>query len=218
MELRSSTFQGKTFQFQCEPTDSSSWWTFDDEAAVRNELWEVREGDIVLDIGSGFGSYALPSLACGAALVHTWAVETNQCDLLEASLLANGWEGRCRVNRSGLLHRKGWYRWQDRSFSEEHQSGYVEVDSLDNVMVAYGLFHSGPRYLMKIDTEGAELEILQGGELFLSRNRPTILLENHDFLRPGATGLVHRYLEVQGFRLVTNRRSAMCSHSLFAPD
>jgi FkbM family methyltransferase len=218
MELRSSSFRGKDFKFQCDPEDHSSHWTFEDERGVRDELWDVHEGDIILDVGAAFGSYALSALAVGASFVHSWSMETHHQIMMEESLKANRWEKRCTVNRFGLFHRPGWYRWQDRRFSETPEEGFVVVDSIDHMMEDPELFPYGPRYFIKIDTEGAEPEILKGAEKFLEVHRPNILVENHDFLRPHATSLVREYLAEQGFELSVDRPSAMCSHSLYLPD
>ena len=217
MELRSSDFRGKTFQYQCDPGVHSSWWTFDDERDVRDALWNVHEGDVVLDIGAGFGSYSLSSLAVGAVFAHAWGMEEDHYALFQESLKANGWEDRCIINHNGLLDMPGWYRWQTREFSPSPKEGFVFVDSIDNMMERDGSFSVGPHYLMKIDTEGAEYEILLGAEKFLKQSRPTILVENHDFLRPGATDLVRNYLLSQGFVLTVDRPSSMCTHSLYSP-
>ena len=43
--------------------------------ASERRYWQVETGDVVLDIGAGYGSYTLPALACGA---RVYAIDSNR--------------------------------------------------------------------------------------------------------------------------------------------
>ena len=106
---------GPQVQADCCSTYPRSYETFDDETAVRLELWTVGPGDVVFDIGAAYGSYTLTALAMGASRVYAWAPQGHpvgpademEADYLEASLALNGWSERARVFRDGLYSRSG---------------------------------------------------------------------------------------------------------------
>jgi FkbM family methyltransferase len=58
-----------------------------------------------------------------------------------------------------------------------HFSGYtVKMDTLDNIMRYYNLKKVD---LVKIDVEGAELDVLEGSFSMLKRYKPKLLIEVH---------------------------------------
>ena len=56
-----------------------------------------------------------------------------------------------------------------------------------------------------MDVEGAEAELLRGSRETISRLRPRVLVENHEFLRRGIGGEVRALLEGMGLRHVVTR-------------
>ena len=55
MSVRELSFRGVPFRISCREThpQHSSFFTFEDENAVRERDWGVRPGDFVLDVGAG---------------------------------------------------------------------------------------------------------------------------------------------------------------------
>jgi len=171
----------------------SSWFTHVDEHGTRSRMWSgITPGDVVLDVGAGFGSYVLPALAQGAAHVYAMApkligVQESDIPLLLTSLDQNGWRGRCSILPFGLYSKRGWLVAKDFAppsefFGPDADSvpaqamAVTTLDSLDA-----DLLHLDRLDWVKIDVEGAEVHVLRGGIEAIKRLRPKILVENHLF-------------------------------------
>ena len=108
--VQEKTFHGHTFKhvFVKNMDWDPSWWSFDDERDVRDELWAVAPGDTIFDIGAAYGSYTLCALACGAAQVFAWSPQghpgaaTPEAEFMRESIALNGWSDRVRIFEDGL--------------------------------------------------------------------------------------------------------------------
>jgi FkbM family methyltransferase len=164
------------------------------EPVFKNKYWNIKKGDVVLDVGACHGEYTLPALGLGAEKVIAWTPE-EYAPRLRDNLQANDWENRCIILEKGLWNKKGFLRSnyphmpvfsetcpeQSREeiakyFNPENLF-YFEVETLDS-SIAMQEKHIE---WIKIDVEGAELEVLQGGEALLKKYQPTLLIENHLF-------------------------------------
>jgi len=190
------------FKYVFDSEDVNSWFTFDDEVSVRDRWWRIKPNDVVLDIGAACGSYALPALAQGAARVIAWSPEEKHSRFLHLSLAANQWEARCQVLATGLWSKSGFLIAPDgphpselypyREEAEEavmriklagrHTSPPFAVSTLDQAATTLDLARLD---WVKIDAEGAEPEIIMGGQELIRRFKPAIFLENHLFKKPG---------------------------------
>lgn len=180
--------------------DHSSWYSFDDEQALRDRWWHPKAGETVLDIGAAYGSYALPALALGARVV-CFSPADFDTQVLELNLSLNPeLARRCLVVRDGLYSADGWFDPDRCMFEPMVTAGntgandllspngpmgpgserqWLKVRSLDDFL------DDRPGIEMvdwiKMDVEGAELEVLKGAERTLHLSRPNILVENHSF-------------------------------------
>jgi FkbM family methyltransferase len=227
--------RGKVFKVQvCPEMWHPSWWSFLDELATREKFWRVEPGDFVVDVGGDFGSYALSALAQGAAHVVTWSPpfkvrgEAVEAATMVASAAANGWgTDRLTVFTSGLWSRNGFLaafdgprmaQWfatpEEAEACIDGQPGHVAsfpVGMLDSLRL-------GKLDLMKIDAEGAELDILMGSEATLLRCQPRgILLENHTHLDPDCEKKCTEFLEALGYRHIETMPHHTISHSYYEP-
>lgn len=221
-QVRSKTFRGMTFRFAevKGPGDvaHASWWTFDDEQQFRDKWWNPQTGQTVLDIGAAFGSYALPALARGARVVCFSPAELDT-ELLQKNLSLNPeFERRCLVVRDGLYSRDGWFDPDHCAFTPaqpEHGPQWLRVRSLDSFLDE----RPGIERVdwMKLDVEGAELEVLKGAEKCLRMYRPRILVENHEQHVPGVADMVRDYLVGLGVGYVGDGpyQYGVVSHSFF---
>lgn len=183
------------------PADHASWWSFDDEQVVRDRWWRPHDGQTVLDVGAAFGSYALPALALGARVV-CFSPATFDTELLSYNLGLNpDLQRRCLVLRDGLYSANGFFQPDRCVFKPREQAeaghvlgaeGWLPVRSLDSVLEERpGI---GRVDWIKIDAEGAELEILRGADKCLRMYRPRILVENHEFQIKGIGEQVRDFL------------------------
>ncbi len=154
---------------------------FDDENEIRSAYWHVAPGDVVIDVGCGVGSYTIPALEAGATVVavdpfqdyltELWAnctaqgASTSRLITVCEALAAPGgyspelWAGMAGARWPHLLAQRG------HAFATlDELADRLELDRLD---------------WLKIDVEGAELGVLQGGLESLRRWHPKLIIEDH---------------------------------------
>jgi FkbM family methyltransferase len=224
-EIRVESFRGVSFKFACNPDHNASYFTFEDERIVRDRWWDIKPGDVVLDAGAAFGNYALPALAMGAAKVVCWSPE-NHAPLLRASLRANGWEDRAIVYESGLWNRAGilvakehaampeYFATPPTEWADGAPPNAFSVSTIDDHMTAEGLMRVD---WLKLDVEGAEVEVLMGAVGTLRHMRPKVLVENHLFKDATLKDRVASLLADFGYSEEGTVPYHAISHSLYTP-
>ena len=161
----------------------------------------VGAGDRVLDIGASLGYYSLLAGGLVGPEGRVGAVEPDPHNLrfLEAHRRANRFEDRLHVMPLALSDQAGTLKFDRGSGTGTGKlSGEgglsVEVQTLDGLVERLGWLPT----LVKIDVEGAELGVLEGGEAVLTESRPTILLSTHG---PEVHGACCAWLRDRGFSL-----------------
>lgn len=163
------------------------------EPEVSRELARVlgrRASPLLLDVGANIGLVCLNILAdIPDAKVVAFEPGGHQAELLERTINANRLAERVTLVRSALSNRTGTatfavHRSRHASgdgFLDTRRAGHttttdVEVSTLDAWWRASGQPHVAA---IKIDTEGAELWVLEGGEALLEACRPAVVFELH---------------------------------------
>jgi FkbM family methyltransferase len=82
-------------------------------------------------------------------------------------------------------------------FVQDHQSATVQAIPLQRAMELAGTDRID---LLKIDVEGAEIEIVEGADPVCWQNIERVVVEYHDLLKPGCKESVTRVLTRQGYR------------------
>lgn len=176
----------------CSPEPNTVIESYFLEQDVRNEWWHIMENDTVIDVGAAYGSYTLPALAAGAFVV---AFEPNRVSYYDlcTNINVNGFMNRCiPINMAVGL---GKLDIQPYSHAA-HSIQYGKVDSnvfqvaIDDVVTQYNL---KPTWL-KIDVEGAEMNVLKSAEKTIREHHPNILVECHEGIIPGVEKQVVDYL------------------------
>lgn len=158
----------------------------------------VRPGSVCLDVGSAADLYTavLSQLAGASGQVHSieplpfahllWAnlLNARQAPNVRHHCLALGTEaGTASMSvpygRYGLVTGRSYLKREiGGPDSNDEFSGQVSVaatvERLDDFCVREAISHVD---FIKIDVEGAELEVLQGGEKIIETRRPTMLIE-----------------------------------------
>jgi FkbM family methyltransferase len=163
------------------PDDQHVRNVFADEIPVREAYWQPRAGEVALDVGSYLGSYTIPALAAGADVI---AVEPYRrvSDRMTAIMGANGISGARLTLIDEVLSGPDGYSaefWQQLSAGpcpDEYATPDMTFTTLDELAARLGLARLD---WVKIDVEGAEFGVLQGGEGTLRRFRPNLLIEDH---------------------------------------
>jgi FkbM family methyltransferase len=175
-------------------------WTAEED--IREKHWsDIREGEIVLDVGAGFGLYSLPACHQGAKV---FAFEpTAQREILRASFKMNPshtwlilpfvlWDGETEFPAELL----------PEMFSRYPEEP-LNLRTLDDVVFGIPL----PRVdRIKIDVEAAEVGVLKGARRTLETFHPKLLIEDHagcyDYAdRNDTSGQVRTILSALGYRI-----------------
>ncbi len=202
-------FRGAEFKFY-DLADCKHY--MDDEEVVRDRWWVIQPGEVVLDVGAGFGSYALPAWALGA-MVYALSPEADMGEIFEQNIALNGGMDRCRMYKIGFYNQKGFLAPASLRFSYEpiHNEVSFPVLTMDEFI---GHEKIDRLDWIKIDVEGAEREVLQGGEVTIRRFLPHLLIENHLFKDPAIANDVRFFLEPLGYQSKTYPYHGI-SHSLY---
>jgi FkbM family methyltransferase len=182
---------------------------FEDEIKFLRHL--IQPGQRVIDVGANYGAYTLTMAQRVGSAGHVWAFEpaSSTANLLSSSIAINNFDNVVLV-RSALSNAPGFAQLSVQENSElnelvrgGHSAGACETvpcATLDGCMDDYGWRDID---FVKIDAEGEEANILQGGANFLATESPLIQYE----IKAGSgwhLDLVRRFLELgyQSYRLV----------------
>lgn len=213
--------RGNTYKV-CHASESAyhpSFWSFCDELETRELWWRPERGQVVVDVGADYGSYTLPALAAGARVIAYSppfkTLEPFEADSLRMSVATNGYTSRsCEVISYALFDASGclglgdysrlpvWSREPPRS-GQWTRASTLDYDRITDVD------------WLKIDTEGCELAILQGGRKTIARDRPSILLEHHYHIDPDCELKCDEFLSQFGYRKRGTRPHHTVAHSLY---
>ncbi len=227
IEIAELDFKGNKFKVAHDPALHYTLFTHVDEDSVRQRWWDIKPGDVILDIGSAFGSYALAALAQGAAFAVCWSPQ-GEDPLLKQSLELNGWDDKALIVPRGLWSKSGYLHVYDgtpmSTFSEEApdvaERDIFPVDTLDSIVAGLRIPPFEKIHWIKIDVEGAELEVLLGSELTIRKHKPKILVENHDFKDPQLHARCDAFLAGLdvGYREVGTVPHHSVSHTLYSTE
>lgn len=141
----------------------------------------LRPGDTVLDVGAHVGYYTLLSSVLVGERGAVWAFEPNprNAAFLRRHVELNR-RGNVQVEQAAVSSAEGTARFDFGTGSGTGhlaEQGALEVRTvrLDDFCRKHALRPSA----VKIDVEGAEMEVLAGGEETIRRDRPTIFLSTH---------------------------------------
>jgi FkbM family methyltransferase len=221
--IKDYSFRGKIFKAE----DNVS---FEDETEVREAWWGVGEGDCVFDIGASYGSYSLTGLAAGAKQVFAWeprhsSLAYRYSDLFKTSIISNGWQNKVVLYDYGLYDKTGWVGTQTYfppNSKEKTIWHEIEVRPMDEWYQTSFIPNFGReefnRFWMKVDVEGAEVEVLKGAKELISALSPILLVECHPYMKATLQQEVIEYVSSFGFyNQIYSVPYRNVSHSLFVP-
>ena len=158
-------------------------WIEDEIRFVRNLL---MPGDQVIDIGANLGVYTLSMARIVGETGKVWSFEPSSTTaaMLAKSIALNAL-GNVQLLRCALSNHQGTARFSNKEFPElnalipddsadSQASEQVALDTLDHCMKTYQWKNIA---FIKLDAEGAEVDIIRGGQEFLKANSPLIQYE-----------------------------------------
>lgn len=174
----------------------------DPDVIVRNDVRQteflaerVKPGDFVIDIGASVGQYAimLGAIVGAGGRVIAFEPERGARELLEQNVRLNNFGRRITVEPFAVCDSDGERTFYSRAgdlMSSLERAGFgrnsgleditattVHTVTLDNYLASTGL--GDPQWL-KIDAEGAEIQILRGATRVLKANT-NIICELHPY-------------------------------------
>ncbi len=172
------------------------------DVTVRNDVRQIkffldnaRSGDSVLDVGGHFGQYAVlfAALVSDSGRVISFEPDPAAREILLQNLELNGFANRVEIESLALFDKKGEHSFFSKgadSMSSLFRSGLgtnassaevveyrVETACLDDYLDSRNL--AAPDFV-KLDTEGAEINILRGARQLL-QSGAIIVCELHPY-------------------------------------
>ena len=137
---------------------------------------------IAYDVGANVGFYTLLASACVGSKGKVFAFEPlpENISLLEQHVRLNH-RSNVEIHSFAVSDRSGKLRFQRGAFCETGRlsdEGDLEVTAVSLDDFIYGSGNPAP-HLVKIDTEGAELQVLRGACRLLQLTPPIIFLATH---------------------------------------
>ena len=179
---------------------------------------EEPESGQLVDIGANIGALSLDWLTRKPRVtVHVYEPNPRTFAVLQRNVLLNRLADRAHLYDEGvwsgaetlLLHQDRASSVATTAFPDREADGepfQVKTVGLDEVV---GRCPPDQRIkLLKIDTEGAEAEILEGAAPATLARVDQCVLEYHDFRVPGALHRCRKVLESNGFHCVVRPTSA----------
>jgi len=160
--------------FEVDPALAS---LFGQDRAIMSRHWDVRPGDVCLDVGSGPGTWTLVALAKGA---RTFSFDPRPlaARMLLDQIILNGFT-RGIVLPFGLFGTSSVLPFSEDlgSFRHGALSGRAPVVALDEFLEVFPLDRLD---FMNLDVEASEREVLQGARGTIKRFKPKIIIEVHE--------------------------------------
>ena len=184
--VRIASGHAKGMQWRRHKRYSNGYWTGQYEWPVQQAIArELHTGDVFYDVGANAGFFSV--VACcrvgDEGQVVSFDPDPSNCENAREQIEINGIENWTVVPKalSDQPGRLSFARTHEGSStghlgegSEAEETFNVEVTTLDAALESYP-----PPQLVKIDIEGAEVEVLTTAYRMLREVRPTLMVELH---------------------------------------
>ena len=157
----------------------------------------IRENAVILDIGANIGNHSIYwAVKSDAKKIYSFEPVKETFKILKKNVEINELRNKIKIFNIGLSDQKigGSISFFDSSNIggtniKQDPNGSLLLDKLDNIKIEEDTVD-----FVKIDVEGHELQVLQGGRETLLKYKPAIFVETDD-------NRVHKYLTDLGYRL-----------------
>jgi FkbM family methyltransferase len=170
----------------------------------------VQAGDTVIDLGAHIGVYTAHLARCVGPRGSVFAFEPapRTCAVLRRTVLLNGLADVVTVREEAVAALKGETLFHEAGGPCPNASGLfatVASTTLGHLSQEIG----GPLRFIKMDIEGAELDVISAGAEVLASDRPAMTIEVHPVeLQSAGRHAVEVYDELRrlGYRIVQDGR------------
>ena len=184
---------GETFRFD----ETLRRWSFTSELPVHRMLHQyLWPGGVLFDIGANFGQLAIPAAGwvMPGGQVHAFEPVPRHVALLERHRALNKLGAELRIIDSAVSNDPAEFLEFEVPVDEiaveaglhiSSHVGLVEKLWVKNLRLDDYCLRTGVEpHVIKIDVEGADLEVLRGAKQTLRNARPILVIEVHDFALP----------------------------------
>lgn len=187
------------------------WNVYAEESLQKALVKYLQAGDIFIDIGANFGIHSLlaAKLVGPTGKIYAFEPVPVNLDLLMKNIKLNKLQNMevlpCAVSNSNKQYVEMYIPGEEVAITASLHSCMERVVSIEvqNVRLDdWVAFNMYPK-LIKIDVEGAELEVLKGAGSLLQRCHPILLIEVHGYVLSdfGASiSELQKYLEDHDYR------------------
>jgi hypothetical protein len=156
------TGEGSRYKFEeIYPTNwRNSLEAFREDAELRNKVWDIKQDNVVIDVGAEYGFYTLHAISRGARMVYAFEPNIDISKHLKNNIVINKfYEHFCKNG-----HYVGGY----------DNDMYLQLDKfVDSLSIVPDRID-----WLKIDVgEQEEIHVLQGAQKLLRRYHPKILIK-----------------------------------------
>lgn len=194
METKKQTFKDKEFTvIKGSMHPEYSYFTFEgEERDFRDTYWDIKDRDVVFDVGASYGTYTLSARSVGATVYSFEPEKGVYCDLLN-NVLINKFEDKCFAINMGLwssgtvIDMKEYApHWPTQTITDKYQATSLDIFFESNNMSKLDW--------VKIDVEGAEEHVIIGGLKTIAKYKPNLIIECHTFLDSELTNKIKTLL------------------------
>lgn len=194
------------------PEDCGLWKLQDIVLAgcyTKGGFYRPAPRDVVLDLGANIGTFALYLQARAPGIrVHCFEPSASTREVLHRNVEANHLGESVRIYPYGVSdHRRmatlfaGEQSGQSSLFGTAPPSGQASTEEVECLGLdeALDLCEVDRVALLKIDTEGSEIDIVEGASAATWQRIERVVLEFHENLRPGCRDRIEAILRGYGF-------------------
>jgi FkbM family methyltransferase len=163
------------------------------EDYTHSGFYSPKDGDVVLDVGANIGTFTLSQLAkCSTLKVHAFEPSEKTRARLQMNLDANHFQQSVTIHPFGLSDASKVLILDDHHFAGS-RSAHASTDpqsgeEIHCISLKEAVDRTGEERiaLLKIDIEGAEIDVFQEQDEATWNKIERIALEFHGSIRPGA--------------------------------
>jgi len=190
---------GKSFKVRAGNWDQFGQWFSiihsGESQIVEHALRKLTpEGSTVIDVGSAFGSYTIPFLIHGHP-TYAFEVEPEAFHEMMSHIRFNA-----DLIKSEHVNCYNFGLWSSNCTGDFYDMKNLTFKTLDSVVPSIKDVS-----FVKIDVEGAEVEVMKGAAQVLQENQPNMWIECHEVFKPGITPKVLEMIHELGFKGSTIR-------------
>jgi len=178
---------------------------------VYEKVRKLKKGDVVVDVGAHVGLFTFKAVIRGSTMVVSIEPHPVNYKFLTININIAGVSSQVIPVRLALSNSKGYAKiCAERlgaSAGATTKADYsrfkcfnVPTETLDDLLVKLGL--SDKVTFIKIDVEGAELEVLQGADKILKKGNICVAVAAYHY--PSEYLDVARYLKGKGFKVFSD--------------